>query len=306
MWGRLVPSLLLAVPVLGSGLGIGLGLSEAPSAQPTPLAEDSVTTTTTASRPDTTTFSAPTKTPIPGPTTVPDVIGDTAAQAVAQFANAGLASEFIPMTSQSVPLGVVVAQTPGPGTAVPQGSVVSIYQSSGPALVIDPNESPASPSPPTAMATTALCQLGDLSAAAVSYDVGGTVLSLVFFIDNVGSAPCSIPAEASVRLLSAAGANFGTLSAGGPSLLPGFFVLQPSSGDLPDEWWSADGGHATVITVISNWCGQPVAPISANIGLDGIGILTVRLDPSAIGEGIACEQATDSPGVISPVQVDIP
>jgi hypothetical protein len=140
-----------------------------------------------------------------------------------------------------------------------------------------------------------LCQPGDLAAVAVSYDYAGTVLSLPFWIGDVGMPPCSVPAVASVTLLTSAGAVFGVYPPqGGTQLTPGFFELLPQTGN-----------RAVVITAISNWCGAPTPPTSAEITMSGVGTVEVPLDPSAMGRGIACFNSLSPPGVLSPVQVGL-
>ncbi len=271
------PYLLIAVLVLGSGFGIVLGLAESPRVEAQP--------------------------PLPGnPLAVPTVVGDTAAAAESAIENAGLIPKVVPMPSSAVPLGRIVQEEPTPGTTVAHGSAITLYQSSGFPL---PNDEPAFNAPqPTTRAATPLCQLAELNAAAVSYDVGGTVLSPVFFIDNTGTTPCAIPAEVDVTFLTANGSPFGSSEPPGEGLQPGFFVLQSSAGVSPDRWWSPDGGHATVISSIGNWCGRPYPPTSAELELSGIG--TVAVPVSVIDEGIECYNAALPPDVVSPDEVAIP
>lgn len=70
--------------------------------------------------------------------TVPDVAGLTQAAAEAAIAGAGLNSSATTAFSDTVPVGVVISQTPAAGTDVASGSVVSLVVSAGPAPVTIP------------------------------------------------------------------------------------------------------------------------------------------------------------------------
>jgi hypothetical protein len=290
-----VPFALLGVLILGIGLGIGLGLSEAPSTGRT------AATGHVVAQPHNATVRCKVARGSPGPpcvgvtrtVTVPIVVGKTPAQAETTLSAAGLETSFIPRSSQMVPLSIVMAQSPVADSRVADGSSVTLTQSAGPPSGV--NIAPLPMPMPTTVPATAPCQPNELAAAAVSYDYGGTVLSLVFFVDDVGTTPCSIPAVASVALFTNTGDVFGTYgSPGTPALMPGFFELLPQPSN-----------RATIISGIDNWCGQPTPPTTADITLSGVGTVAAPLNPRGIGRGIVCYDTSSPPGVQSPVQVDL-
>jgi len=65
-----------------------------------------------------------------GAVTVPDLTGDTAAQAVSELTAAGLAARIV-HRAQCVDPGLVIDQTPSAGTSVAPGSTVTITIDSG-------------------------------------------------------------------------------------------------------------------------------------------------------------------------------
>ena len=66
-----------------------------------------------------------------GAVTVPDLAGDTAAQAISELNAAGLAAHIV-HRAQCVDPGLVIDQTPSAGTSVAPGSTVTITIDSGP------------------------------------------------------------------------------------------------------------------------------------------------------------------------------
>ena len=287
---RLTPYVLLGVLTLGTGLGIGLGLSEAPSrAFVMPLPRGIVRNTSPTLPMATTTTTVP---PSAASTVaVPDAIGETPSQAGATLSAAGLQASFIRgSVSKTIPLGYVVIESPAAGGRTSEGSTVILTQSWGPPL--PPSNTNYAPTPTSSLAT-ALCHPSELVAVSVGDDAGGTVLSLPFWIADVGVSPCSVPAVASMTLLTRAGAVFGVYGPpGGSQLTPGFFELQPQTANRAD-----------VITAISNWCGAPTPPSSAEITMAGVG--TIEVPMAANGQGIHCDNSLSPPGVLSPVQVGL-
>jgi hypothetical protein len=184
-----------------------------------------------------------------------------------------------------------MAQSPEADSKVADGSSVTLTQSAGPQAVVNIDLLPT----PASVPVTALCQPSELAAAAVSYDYGGTVLSLVFFVADVGTLPCSIPAVANVALLTSTGDMFGSYPPPEPpALLSGFLELLPQPSN-----------RATIISVIDNWCGHPTPPTTADITLSGVGTVATPLNRAFTSQGIACNDASSPPGVQSPVQVDL-
>ena len=288
---RLTPYLLLPVLVLGTGLGIGFGLSGAPSAGPRPAAAKTPTLHSGVASGPKSDEATPTK--AAHSVVVPEVIGELPAQAESSLSEAGLQPSFTPESSQTVPLSIVLAESPAAGRTVPQGSTVTVTQSSG--APISGSAAPSYPPTPSPILTTALCQPPELAAASVSYDNGGTVLSLVFFLANIGGAPCSVPAVASVAFRTSTGNAFGAPNPqSDPPLPSGFFELQAQSAN-----------RVSLITEIDNWCGTPTPPTTADITLSGAGTVAVPVNPRFIGRGIACDNASYPPGFASPVQVNL-
>jgi hypothetical protein len=223
--------------------------------------------------------------------TVPKVVGESLVQADATMAASGLqVADVITGFSQTVPLNLVMAQSPASGNTVAEGSTVTLAESLGPQPIVGSTGPAVMPTP---MPATALCQPSELTVKAVGYDHGGSVLSLVLVATDVGESPCSVPAIASVALLTSDGAPFGIVGPGyGPPLISGFFELEAGA---------ANG--AAAITVISNWCGEPTPPTTAEVTFASIGAFGAPLDTKAIVPGIMCENASYPPGVLSPVQV---
>jgi hypothetical protein len=286
-----VPYVLLTVLMLGTGLGIGLGLSEAPSQSFEVPIQRGIVRNTTPTLP----LATPTTTvpPLAALTVaVPDVVGEAPSQAAATMSAAGLQASFIAgSVSQTIPLGYVVIESPSGGGRASEGSTVTLTQSWGPPL--PPPTTNYAPTPTSSLAT-AFCQPSELAAVSVGNDHGGTVDSLPFWIADVGVSPCSVPAVASVVLLTSTGGVFGVyVPPGGSQLTPGFFELQPQTANRAD-----------IVTSISNWCGAPTPPTSAEITMAGVGTVEV---PIAVGngQGIACANALFPPGVVSPVQVGL-
>ena len=115
--------------------------------------------------------------------------------------------------------------------------------------------------------------------------------SLPFWIADVGVSPCSVPAVASVVLLTSTGDVFGVYRPPAGSLSGGYFELQLQTAN-----------RIEIVTDISNWCGTPTSPTSAAITMAGVGTLEVPISVGN-GQGIACANALFPPGVVSPVQV---
>jgi beta-lactam-binding protein with PASTA domain len=65
-------------------------------------------------------------------TTVPDVSGMTEEEAQTALTAAGLQVQTTEESSETVPAGQVISQTPEPGLTVAQGSIVNLVVSSGP------------------------------------------------------------------------------------------------------------------------------------------------------------------------------
>jgi hypothetical protein len=284
---RLTPYLLLTVLVLGTGLGIGLGLSEAPSQSVVMSLPRSTEGTTPAILPlPTTTTTVP---PLAALTVaVPNVVGEAPSQAGATLSAAGLQASFIPgSVSQKIPLGYVVIESPPGGGRTSEGSTVILTQSWGPPL--PPPTTNYAPTPTSSLAT-ALCQPSELAAVSLGNDHGGRVDSLPFWIADVGVSPCSVPAVASVVLLTSTGDVFGVYRPDG-SLSVGYFELHLQTAN-----------RIEIVTAISNWCGTPTPPTSAAITMAGVGTLEVPISVGN-GQGIACANALFPPGVVSPVQV---
>lgn len=64
---------------------------------------------------------------------VPNVVGESAAIAIAVMRATGLTSQVVSIASATVPAGVIISMTPVAGSKVEQGSVVKLTKSSGPA-----------------------------------------------------------------------------------------------------------------------------------------------------------------------------
>ncbi|MEN8114290.1 MAG: PASTA domain-containing protein, partial [Actinomycetota bacterium] len=75
----------------------------------------------------------------PEPVTVPDVVGQTEADANAAIAGAGLAPVTVEAPDDTVPAGSVISQDPAGGTLAEPGAEVTITVSTGPATVAVPD-----------------------------------------------------------------------------------------------------------------------------------------------------------------------
>jgi eukaryotic-like serine/threonine-protein kinase len=71
--------------------------------------------------------------------TVPDVVGQSEANATAVLQGAGFGVQSVSSPSDTVPQGVVTAQSPNAGTEATKGSTVTITVSSGPSSATVPN-----------------------------------------------------------------------------------------------------------------------------------------------------------------------
>ena len=76
----------------------------------------------------------------PQPIPLPDVHGETYAQAKAALAALGLPSTQAQVFDDTTPIGSVVSTTPGPGD-VPPGTTVTVNVSQGPKIVVVPDVS---------------------------------------------------------------------------------------------------------------------------------------------------------------------
>jgi serine/threonine-protein kinase len=63
--------------------------------------------------------------------TVPDLVGTGRAQAEAELAAAGLRLELHLFTDWHMPAGTVISSQPAAGTAVPPGTTVQLFVSTG-------------------------------------------------------------------------------------------------------------------------------------------------------------------------------
>ena len=77
----------------------------------------------------------------PAPRTIPQLAGETYAQAAARLTGLGLVPRQAQTYSNSVPSGQVVTTTPGPGASVPRGTGVTVEVSQGPNIVTVPDVS---------------------------------------------------------------------------------------------------------------------------------------------------------------------
>jgi|GEM_PF-1648892 len=190
----------------------------------------------------------------PEPVPVPDVIGETEANAQALIEAAG----FVPGTvtreySAAVPAGLVAAQTPGPGVIMPPGSVVSFVVSLGPQPIAIPDLTGLS----LANAQTAIINAGfalgpvtqryhDTVPAGLiitqtpppgTVAVPGSVVSLVV---SQGPQPVAVPGVAgqtqsdASRLIGAAGFSVGQITYGYSASVPAGTVISqdPAAGTL--------------------------------------------------------------------------
>ncbi|MBA3413163.1 MAG: PASTA domain-containing protein [Actinobacteria bacterium] len=99
--------------------------------QTTTTTETTTTTTTTTTTPTTTGATGATPPPPPQAVDVPDVVGQTEADAAAALADVGLLADSYPVAAQD-PSGTVVAQRPAAGGTAEEGSAVRINVSIGP------------------------------------------------------------------------------------------------------------------------------------------------------------------------------
>jgi hypothetical protein len=140
----LIVLILLAVLAVGGWLIYRAtqsgGPSDEPSGEPT-ASTPAVTSAPPTSAPAT---SAP-PTTAPAMVAVPEVIGDTEAEATAKFTVAGIRVEIVRRVTTDQPAGRVVATTPGPGAMVPVGSTVQVVVAQAPATT-----APATPPPSSA------------------------------------------------------------------------------------------------------------------------------------------------------------
>jgi serine/threonine-protein kinase len=76
----------------------------------------------------------------PPPVDVPNVVGKSSTAAATTLTAAGLAAGALTTaTSDSVPIGAVIAQSPPPGMQVRRGSKVALVISAGPAMAVIPD-----------------------------------------------------------------------------------------------------------------------------------------------------------------------
>jgi beta-lactam-binding protein with PASTA domain len=110
--------------------------------------------------------------------TVPNVVGLTQANAKAAISTARLSVGTITTaTSDTVPPGVVISQTPGNGTAVASGSAVDLAVSSGAAPVKVPNVVGLTQANAKAAISTALLSVGTITTATSDTVPAGVVIS---------------------------------------------------------------------------------------------------------------------------------
>ncbi len=82
-------------------------------------------------------------------TDVPDVTGQTVADAKATLTGAGFKVKTIQQTSQDVPKGSVISQSPRGGAKLTPGMTITLVVSSGPPQETFPTDQPTQPTQPT-------------------------------------------------------------------------------------------------------------------------------------------------------------
>jgi hypothetical protein len=135
----------VAAVALGGGGG-----SEAPAAKPEPTPR-----TTAPTIPPTSTTAA-----MPATVTVPDVVRKTEAVARAAIEDVGLVAKVLGVADPGVPVGEVVRTDPEAGQEVNRNTEVTLFVSTGPALIgggnVDPPPSQTMPTAPPPTETTSL------------------------------------------------------------------------------------------------------------------------------------------------------
>jgi hypothetical protein len=141
----------------------GLVISEDPAADTSVTSGSAVSLVVSSGTPD--------PTP-PASVDVPNVVGDTQAQASAALVQAGLTTgQVTTQSSTTVASGLVISENPAAGASVSSGNAVSLVISSGPA-------------PPPAANEADLT--GVFSNLSTSY--GGRILTGNFIVENIGNA----------------------------------------------------------------------------------------------------------------------
>jgi len=137
---RFTPYALLGILILGTGLGMGLGLLYAPGGAPSSPAATPIGTSTITCK-EIIEDHLPRPRSCPGTTetvVIPNVVGESVAQAEASISQIGLHFTARQDPSQSVAPGLITFQSPSSGSAVAEGSTVGLWTSI---------ESPAGPAP---------------------------------------------------------------------------------------------------------------------------------------------------------------
>ena len=136
----------------------------------------------------------------PALVTVPNVVGQGQASAQAAITAAGLTIGTISTASSgTVPIGVVISQSPSPGTTVAPGGAVNLVISSGPMLVTVPNVVALTQASAEATITTASLVVGTVTTATNNTVPAGSVIS------QSPTGGSNVPAGSAVNLVVSSG-----------------------------------------------------------------------------------------------------
>jgi serine/threonine-protein kinase len=224
---------------------------------------------------------------------VPSVVGMSQADATAAIAKAGLQSKIVPQASSTYPKGQVASTNPPFGDKVAANSVVTLYVSTGPALVKLPNV--VGQQQATAQNTLENKNFSvNVEPDANSNKPSGTVVSqspaagtavapnskVTIFVSGGGVQVPNVvnePQATAQSVLQNAGFNVQVNMAAGPaSATPGnVFQQQPSSGTLPKG--------STVTIYVDTVSATSSASASATPSASGTPVVTPPPTPTATG-----------------------
>lgn len=167
---------------------------------------------------------------VPAVVAAPNIVGDTQAGATTRLADVGLQVGTVSQLNHpTVPVGIVMSQSPGAGTNVAAGSAVAMTISSGPFSVAVPNvvgapQDTAASSIAAADLSMTIVSVNDPAAAAglvisqsptagTQVPLGSAVIVTVSLGPAVSTVPnlVGLPLSGAVSTVGGAGLNFGTV-----------------------------------------------------------------------------------------------
>jgi beta-lactam-binding protein with PASTA domain len=212
----------------------------------------------------------------PAQVAVPNVVGQTQGAATTSISGAGLVVGTVgTASSNTVPSGSVISESPAPGTLVNLGSAVNLVVSTGPAQVAVPNVVGQTQGAATTSINGAGLVVGTVGTASSNTVPSGSVISespAPGTLVNLGSAVNLVVSTGPAQYLLTTAAN---PSAGG--------TVSPATGNHPSGAVVSLKATPNPGYVFSNWTGSAVAnanSASTTITMSGPESVTANFVPA--------------------------